>query len=291
MRGLKRSNRLLRRISKLLGHFVGARFQRVARMRQSGNALLVVISAVALVAAIATAYMAIVSSQTKLLAAQTQRIRAKTAADGAARLAIWRLKYGRGSNEPLQFEIWCALDGLLVRVVATDESDRLNINLASQSELSREIERAGVSQSLADEIAAEIKDYSGQGDSAGPPHKGKQFELIDELRQMPSMTPRIYDAIEPRLSLHSRRSQSSTSSNADDDSLSPAGAIVRIESAAFDDGAVIFRRLAVVEIDQNLPNQAATRVWRDLSRGLSVSMSGLPSVDRAPACREILAGV
>lgn len=288
MRDLRRSSRSLKRLIERLHRLGVVRNHFGERERQSGNALLIVIGSVALVAAIATAYIAVVSSQTKVLAAHTARIRAQTAADGAVKLATWRFKNEPGSNDPLYLDVWCAFAGQLVRVVASDENERLNVNLATALELSREFERAGVTPSLASQIAAEIKSYSGQGVNAGQLNDGKQLEIIDELRQMPSMTLEIFNAIEPLLSLHSRRTRSIGS---EAEIASSNANMVRIEAAAINNGAIAFLRRAVVDFDPNLPGQAAIRVWRDVTHRRSIPINEMPAIEHTAACREILAGV
>lgn len=125
-------------------------------------------------------------------------------------------------------EKWPA-DGLLrewqfndsiVRIAATPETARIDLNMATPELLDRLLESVGVDQETAPKIrdaildwrdpdsnhrlnGVEDDDYEDAGLAYGA--RDAKFMTVDELRQVLGMTDEVYEAIAPALTVHSRQ--------------------------------------------------------------------------------------
>lgn len=269
---------------------------------ERGNALLVVIGLVGLIAAIGVAYQATTQSQSRMFDALSAKIANETAADAAVNLGVWRVTQDwRGNPEKLEASaLRCLQDGADVLLTIENESRRLNVNLADARAIGREIIGAGVSPQKAGLIAERIADYVDRDEltADGRPEaaefaaagavtapKNAPLELIDELLLAPGVDGEVFSMIEPKLSLNSTRTdrlrRPADAAVAD---AAPARGVFRIRARVLGPYGAAFDRIAVIELDPARPLEPAVRVWRRNSFAEAQDAT-TPAVS-ARACRD-----
>lgn len=278
-----------------------------AETGQRGNALLVVIGLVGILAALGVSYLATTQSQSRMLDALSARIAGQNSADAVANLGVWRvISDWRANPETLESATWiCRHDGADVTLVVENESRRLNINFADEAALAREISLAGVAPGKAPAIASAIADYvdrdtetsGGLAETAGPgaggvtsPMKNAPLEIIEELRLIPGIGGAEYQRLESALSLYSTRTDrlQDSRASADADAL-PARGVYRITVVVTPIGAEApaFNRTVVVELDPAEPLSPSVRVWSTSAAQSAVRQGRAAS---ASQCRDLLLG-
>lgn len=231
---------------------------------QRGAALLVVIALIAIMAAIATAYLAASSVQSKVAGALAEEIRAEAAASGAVNLVIWALE--TNGAEPGEGALTCMLGEYEMIVRVENEAAKLNVNFAPERELARAIGAAGFGAQEADQIAARIKDYLAEDRSADAadtangeaPRPHAAFEIFGELALVEGLGESELRKLGSVLSVYSRNA----SANALLAGEAPPGArMVKIRAAARRGERIRFVRRAVVEFDDLSGEGPAIREW------------------------------
>lgn len=151
---------------------------------------------------------------------------ARYAAEAGLNLAV----YGLSQSDPQQK--WVAdgrpysfvFDGVQIEVSLTDDSGKIDINVADPVALTNLFTGAGVEQAKAEELADAIQDWrdpddlimlhgaeSGDYRAAGLPYgpRNAPFETLSEIQQVFGMNYEIYSKIEPAITMFSGRSSPS----------------------------------------------------------------------------------
>lgn len=272
---------------------------------QSGNALLVVIGLVGVLAALGVAYQATTQSQARMYNALTARITGQTAVDAAVDLGIWRVSRDwRVNPEALErVELRCAQSGTNLTIFIENEARRLNVNFADERSIAREVSNAGVETDKASAIASYIADYVDRNsvtvDGASETEaflaagaisapKNAQLDIIEELRLIPGVDEEIFGLLQAALSIHSTRTDRLRRNRAGQaaEEAAPRG-VYRIAAvvASADGLSPLFSRIAVVELDPARPHAPAIRVW---SRGAARPKTLSPSPSPVRDCRDVI---
>lgn len=270
--------------------------------RQRGNALLAVIAIVAVLAALGIAYQAAVDAQSRTNDALAARIAEQAAVDAATTLGVWRAAadWRARPAEIALTAIRCRQDGFDVEVNIEDEAARLNLNLADEFSILRELDRAGVSPATAPAIAARIADavdrdsVTSRGGSeaedfaaakALSPPRNAPFDLIEEVRAVPGVDDATFDKIAQTFSLHSPRSDRLSTEGGD--ARAPPRGVYRITALirAADGVHAKVSRTAVIELDPAASFEPQTRVWSRAALQRRANSESRPS---EKACREAI---
>lgn len=271
---------------------------------QRGNALLIVIGIVGLLAGIAVAYQATTQSQSRMFDALSAKITSEAAADAAVNLGIWRVaRDWRSSPELLEARSFlCVEDGAAVYLTIENESRRLNLNLADANDIGLEMAKAGVSSDRAMLIAARIADYVDRDEltADGRPEaaefaavgsitspKNAPLDLIDELLMLPGVDGATYSQIESALSVHSTRTDRRRKpADANVSAEAPARGVYRLHARVQAANGATFARTTIIELDPGRPLAPAVRLWR---RGRPSENQDVTSASRSlRACRDVI---
>ncbi len=184
------------------------------RRRERGFALLIVLWAMVLLAILAAQVTGSGRAESHLAAALRQSAQLEEAANGAVYETIWHLVDGSGEQWPVAAGVY-ELDepGAHVRVEIEDERGKLDINQVPEPLLESLFLALGFDSGTARNAAVGITDWHQQGgtdDGAasqyradgrlwGPP--GQEFERLDELKLVRGVTPALYKAARPYLTL------------------------------------------------------------------------------------------
>jgi general secretion pathway protein K len=269
---------------------------------ERGNALLVVIGVIGVLAAIAVAYQAATQSQSRTFDALSTKISGEAAADAAVRLGEWRVavRWRRNPVSVMSAEFYCEQDGALTYVAIEDESLKLNLNLASATAIANELTKAGVGPEKASGVAARIADYVDRDDQTGAGRseaadfaaagalsspKNAPLEIIDEALLLPGVDAATFDIIDRTLSLYSTRTDRLKNLAAAPDEVAPARGVYRIKAIVEGANGAAYDRTAIIELDPAAPLSPTVRVWR---RSRQPSTLAQPGIAGARSCKEIL---
>ena len=187
------------------------------RRRDQGFALLIVLWTMVLLALLAAQITGAGRSEAKLAAALRNGAQLEAAANGAVEETIWHMLDGSGESWPVGSGVYdIKVDGVPVHITVTDERGKLDINQVPPPLLSSLFTVLGVDVSLASELGTAIGDWRsqaspGDAESSVPPEyrmegrmwgpPGQEFERLDELLLVRGMTPALYRASLPYLTL------------------------------------------------------------------------------------------
>ena len=272
---------------------------------EGGNALLVVIGLVGVLAAIGVAYQATTQSQARMYNALTARITGQNAVDAAVDLGIWRVaRDWRSRPEALErVELRCVQAGAALSIYIENEARRLNVNFADELSIAREISNAGLPADKASTVAAFLADYvdrdSATSDGASEAEafraagavsapKNAPLNIIEELRLIPGVDEKIFGTLQASLSIQSTRTGRLQRKRVGQDAeeAAPRGVYRITAVAASADGlSPLFSRAAVIELDPARPQAPAIRVW---SRGAvrTIAPGAFPAPVRS--CRDVI---
>ena len=192
----------------------------MSRARARGAALMLVLWLIVLLAALVGAFA--LSARIEYM--QGRSLHAGVAAEQAARAGLEYAMTRIGDPDPLlQWRIdgtpqaW-QFDGATVEVRIVDESGKVDLNGADATLLSALLRVVGAEPADADAIAAAILDWRDADDmtqpqggaedpqyaAAGLPWGAKDapFETVAEVLQVLGMTPALYAALAPHLTVH-----------------------------------------------------------------------------------------
>lgn len=193
--------------------------------RDSGFALVAVLSATVLLAVITQSFVNEVRTDANLARNLKDNSQARALADGAVYRAAEMLIRDRSlqtivpDGRPIAVSAAGAV-GATVTVAIQDEAGKIDLNRATPELLQSLFESAGVeangTDALADAIfdwrdrddlrrlhGAEDGDYRTAGLSYGA--KDRAFETVDELKLVYGMTPGLFAKVESALTVHSRK--------------------------------------------------------------------------------------
>lgn len=156
--------------------------------RSAGVALISVLVVIALLAVLASATAVRVRSEMQLAANLIAAAQAHSAAEAGVQLALHRLAEGsaqsRWQADGAVHEI--RLGEALIRLVLEDEAGKVDLNNAPQRVLEKLL-----TAELAERIVERRKEAA--------------FETVDALQQIPGMSPQLFRAARPALTVHSRQ--------------------------------------------------------------------------------------
>ena len=185
--------------------------------REEGFALLIVLWTMALLALLAAQVTGIGRAETRLAAAQRVGAQLEAAADAAVYETVWHMLPGSGDYwMPGAMERDLRESGGLVHVSITDERGKIDLNQAPPPLWQGLFSVLGLDAKTAQTLANAINDwhnegpgtdasenvppeYKSEGYAWGPP--GQDFESLPELLLVRGMTPAIYQAILPYITL------------------------------------------------------------------------------------------
>jgi general secretion pathway protein K len=180
--------------------------------------LLLVLWTMALLALLGAQVTGAGRAETQLAAALREGAQLQAAADGATYETIWHMLDGSGDYWP-PGAITRVLDEPAgrVSVTVTDERGKLDVNQAPAALLQALFTVLGADRSTAQTVSAAIVDWraqQGAGSDVDPAQAtayradgrvwgpaGQEFQRLDELKLVLGMTPKLYDASLPYLTL------------------------------------------------------------------------------------------
>jgi len=181
-----------------------------------GFALLIVLWSLVLLALM----LAIVTSGGRADLARASALRdsaqSEAAAEAAVQETIWNLLDGNGDTWPIGGFHRLREAGAVVDVQIIDDRGKVDINQSPPALMTALFSVLGMDHDHATDLGQEILDWHSQGPGAdndpsvsapyreaglgyGPP--GEQFQSLEELRLLRGMTPQIYQAAKPFLTL------------------------------------------------------------------------------------------
>lgn len=191
-------------------------------MTRRGLALITVLWVLTLLSLIAASFSTSTRTEVRQAFNQAASARAEALADAGLNTAILGLLSARPGYE------WRA-DGTVygwdfgegeIRVSIRDEGGKIDLNAASETLLQSLFVAVGQSSSDAAALVARIVDFRDTNDlrglngaedrdyrDQGLPYGAKDapFETVEELRQVLGMTPDLYEAVAPALTVHARQ--------------------------------------------------------------------------------------
>lgn len=202
--------------------FRNANSQRVRGQR--GVSLLAVLGFLAILSALALGIAAI--AQRAVIDAQRAKLETQTRAaiDSAYATALQMASGALGGQKiPQQFN----LNGLDITFAIRSESEKLDINRASEIDIARVLKSAGLDQDRANQLAAAIADWrdpdsdirpngaealayadAGRGDGPG----NHRFYSVDDLTQVLGVDRTLFDCLRPNLTIYGQQGTSPVSS-------------------------------------------------------------------------------
>ncbi len=190
--------------------------------RHRGVVLIGVLWVIALLSIVAVGISVSMRNEIRLAGNLIAAAQARHAAEAGVQLALVGLlnaSEGRGvptGDGVMEFSVGAAE----VRVSVASESGKIDLNAAPEGLLDALLRVVGVAPEMRSQIVAAIADWRDADSSARPagaededyaaagrPYGAKDgpFESVDELRLVRGITPALYEAIQPALTVHSRR--------------------------------------------------------------------------------------
>ncbi len=186
-------------------------------MRQRGFALLIVLWTMVMLALLSTQITGAGRSEAQLAAALRNAAQLQAAADGAIDETIWHILDGNGAQwQPGDGAYDIKEPGALVHVTVEDERGKMDINQVPPQLMAGLFSVLGADAATAKALSTAVADWRSQsspgdaessvppeyrmdGRAWGPP--GQEFERLDELMLVRGMTPQMYQAALPYLTL------------------------------------------------------------------------------------------
>ena len=198
-----------------------------ARLKQRGLALIMVLGLVIFLTLIALPFSESQRVSTQVTANTLGSATAQAAADGAVNRMVFELSRPRSADAQIALAQWKAdglvhywvENGLQLAVSAKSETAKIDLNFAAEPLLKNVFKSAGVSDEEADALVAAVKDWT-DADNLKRPNgaeaddyktAGKQmlptndfFLAIEDLQNVMGMSPKLYNAVAPLLTVHGR---------------------------------------------------------------------------------------
>jgi general secretion pathway protein K len=198
-----------------------------ARGNERGIALLIVLGLVIFLSIVALSFSESQRLSSQIAANNLGVARAQAAADGAVHKMLYELSKPRQSDAQLEETRWksngipyeLTENGVQVSVSGRSEAAKIDVNFAAEALLKNLFVSAGVEDGDADNIVAAIRDWT-DADLLKRPNgaeaddyraAGKKvlpsndfFVAVEELQNIMGMSPQLYQAVSPFLTVHSR---------------------------------------------------------------------------------------
>jgi general secretion pathway protein K len=185
---------------------------------EEGFALLLALWSMAVLALLLAPVLRGGQTEANLAYSSRQQAQLQEAADGAIFETIWHLLDGGGDFWIAGTSVYIVDEfGTPVEVDVIDDRGKFDINQSSQVELAALFSRVGADEASASQVAGAIDEwrtpmptegyernrkeafYKAKGFLWGPP--GEDFQRLDELKLVAGMTPDLYSASVPYLTL------------------------------------------------------------------------------------------
>jgi general secretion pathway protein K len=195
--------------------------------KQRGIALIMVLGLVIFLTLIALPFSESQRISTQVTANTLGSATAQAAADGAVNRMVFELSRPRSADAQIALNQWKA-DGLehalteggvQIVVSAKNETGKIDLNFAAEPLLKKMFTSAGATDEEADAIVAATKDWTDPDNLKRPngaeaddyKTAGKKvlpsndfFVAIEELQNVMGMSPKLYNAVAPLLTVHGR---------------------------------------------------------------------------------------
>jgi general secretion pathway protein K len=206
---------------------ISARHCRSQVQQQKGIAIIMVLGLVIFLTVIALSFSDAQRVSTQVTSNALASARAQAAADGAVNRMVFELSRPRSADAQIAVAQW-KIDGVVhqwnengaeIAVSAKSETAKIDLNFASEPLLKRVFTSVGATEEEADAIVACIKDWT-DADNLKRPNgaeaddyraAGKKvlpandfFIAIEELQNVIGISPKIYSAVAPLLTVQSR---------------------------------------------------------------------------------------
>ena len=194
---------------------------------QKGIALIMVLGLVIFLTVIALSFSDAQRVSTQVTSNALASAKAQAAADGAVNRMVFELSRPRSADAQIALAQW-KIDGVVhqwnengaeIAVSAKSETAKIDLNFASEPLLKRVFTSVGATEEQADAIVASIKDWT-DADNLKRPNgaeaddyraAGKKvlptndfFIAIEELQNVIGISPKLYNAVAPLLTVQSR---------------------------------------------------------------------------------------
>ena len=195
--------------------------------KQKGIALIMVLGLVIFLTVIALSFSDAQRVNTQVTSNALASANAQAAADGAVNRMVFELSRPRSADAQIALAQW-KIDGVVhqwsengaeIAVSAKSETAKIDVNFASEPLLKRVFTSVGATEEEADAIVASIKDWT-DADNLKRPNgaeaddyraAGKKvlptndfFIVIEELQNVIGISPKLYNAVAPLLTVQSR---------------------------------------------------------------------------------------
>ncbi len=206
---------------------IGHKFSAVRHQAQRGIALIMVLGLVIFLTLIALPFSESQRVSTQVTSNTLGAAVAQAAADGAVNRMVYELARPRASDVQAALVQWkadglvhaWAENGMQIAVNAKNETAKIDLNFASEPLLKKVFTSSGATDEEADAIVAAIKDWT-DADNLKRPNgaeaddyktAGKKalptndfFVAIEELQNVMGMSPKLYNAVAPVLTIMGR---------------------------------------------------------------------------------------
>ncbi len=200
---------------------------RARRAHQRGIALILVLGLVIFLTVIALAFGDNQRVGTQIASNTVQIAKAQAAADGAVHRMVYELARPRATDAQAALAQWKAdgvvhewtENGLQIAVSAKNEAAKIDLNFAAEPLLKQVFVSGGASEEEADAIAAAVKDWT-DADNLKRPNGAEAddyraagrkvlpandfFIAIEELQNVLGVSPKLYNAVAPLLTVNAR---------------------------------------------------------------------------------------
>lgn len=194
-------------------------------MRKSkGLALIVVLWVITLLTIMASSFSLTIQRETAITAGIKEKAEASALAEAGINYAILMLLT---TDKELRWQAFGSLyeieyAGRRVRIQITDESGKLNINLATKEQLQQVLSSLALDASLEDSLSDAIIDWRDKNDDLEPSGAEKEqyaaadlnyeprndsFKSVEELQMVLGMTAKIYQPLEDMVSVYTKNKQ------------------------------------------------------------------------------------
>jgi general secretion pathway protein K len=203
------------------------KFSYVLLCRQRGVALLMVLGLVIFLSLIALSFSDTQRLSSQMTANTLTTARLQAAADGAVHRMLFELARPRSSDAQIALNQWKSTgipyelteNGIQITVSAKSEAAKIDLNFAAEALLKNLFVSVGVAETDADSIVAATKDWT-DADNLKRPNGAEAddyraagrktvpandfFVAIEELQNVMGVTPQIFLAVAPYLTVQSR---------------------------------------------------------------------------------------
>lgn len=197
------------------------------KRQQSGIALIMVLGLVIFLTLIALPFSENQRVSTQVAANTLGSATSQAAADGAVNRMVYELSRARSADAQIALLQWKAdgqvhawvENGMQMAVTAKSETAKIDLNFAAEPLLKKVFTFGGATEEEADGIVAAVKDWT-DADNLKRPNGAEAddyktaekkvlpsndfFVAIEELQNVMGMTPKLYNAVAPLLTVHGR---------------------------------------------------------------------------------------